>query len=83
MSTPHRHQQTLAALAQRQNAEMQEMIANSTPNFNLDDLAEDERRSSLFESLSRDGLISVATNFSEDEVWSIYQSTLPFFGTVR
>ena len=62
----------LVVFVQQQNAEMQEAIANAMPNFNLDDIAEDERISSLFESLSRDGLISVATNFSADEVCSIY-----------
>ena len=62
---------------------MQKAIANATPNFNLDDIAKDERKSSLFESLSRDGLISVTTNFFADEVHSIYQTMLPFIGTVR
>ena len=63
----------MATFAQQQNEEMQNAIAYATPGFSLDDIPDDEQRSSLYDSLSRRGLIATTTNFTKDEVQQLYQ----------
>lgn len=73
----------LDVVASQQAREIQEVLANATPNFSIEDVPEEAQKSDLYDSIIARGQMQVATGFTGDEVKAFHQLIRPFCVTER